>query len=316
MAGDQPRQPRDLQGLLKFCMEATASEDAPAVSGDPAARLAAMDPERRAWLEEALDKMSVDVVEQLGNGIKLLMDSSADLETKEEVLDCLEDWLGTIDMACNFHKIGGFVAIKQCLDSPHASLRSGGAHLVGEIGQNNPYCQERLLEEGFLQTLLNQLDRDTDPHCQVKALYAVSCLVRESKEGLAKLAELDGWSVLVRALQRDDTKLRTKGCFFIGAAANAAPEMVEEMVSTGLVLHLASLLEAPHELSHEHVLRAMLALVQGSTVARKEAQSVQGLLPRLEERMKEVGGREEGEESEDYCRQLLKELRLEEGVDR
>ena len=60
----------------------------------------------------------------------------------------------------------------------------------------------------------------------------------------------------------------------------------------------------------------MLALVQGSTVARKEAQAVQGLLPRLEERLKEVRGREEGEESEDYCRQLLKELRLEEGVDR
>ena len=66
--------------------------------------------------------MSVDVVEQLGNGIKLLLDSSADLETKEEVLDCLEDWLGTIDMACNFHKIGGFIAITQCLASPHASL--------------------------------------------------------------------------------------------------------------------------------------------------------------------------------------------------
>merc|ERR1712107_458549 len=80
----------------------------------------AMEPERRAWLEEALDKMSVDVVEQLGNGIKVLMDGGADLETKEEVLDCLEDWLGTIDMACNFHKIGGFVAIQQCLDSPHA----------------------------------------------------------------------------------------------------------------------------------------------------------------------------------------------------
>merc|ERR1711963_864195 len=163
MAGEQPRQPRDLQGLLKFRMEATASEDAPAVVGDPAARLAAMDPERKAWLEEALDNMSVDVVEQLGNGIKLLLDSSADLETKEEVLDCLE---------------------------------------------------------------------------------------------------------------------------------------------------------APHELSHEHVLRAMLSLVQGSTVARKEAQSVQGLLSRLEERLKEVKGRDEGEETEDYCRQLLKELRLEEGVDR
>merc|ERR1712047_13897 len=67
MSGEQPRQPKDLQGLLKFCMEATANEDAPAVPSDPAAR----EPERRAWLEEALDKMSVDVVEQLGNGIKV-----------------------------------------------------------------------------------------------------------------------------------------------------------------------------------------------------------------------------------------------------
>merc|ERR1712018_533392 len=252
MSGEQLRQPKDLQGLLKFCMEATANEDAPAVPADPAARLAAMEPERRAWLEEALDKMSVDMGEQLGNGIKVLLDGGADLETKEEVLDCLEDWLGTIDMACNFHKIGGFVAIQQCLDSPHASLRSGGAHLVGEIGQNNPYCQQRFLEGGF----------------------------------------------------------------FIGAVATAAPEMVGEMVSTGLVLHLAALLEAPHELSHEHVLRAMLTLVQGSSAAKSEARSVQGLSSRLEERLKEVGGREEGEESEDYCRQLLKELKLEEGVDR
>merc|ERR1712004_298836 len=71
MSGEQPRQPKDLQGLLEFCVEATANEDAPALPGDPAARLAAMEPERRAWLEEALDKMSVDVVEQLGNGICL-----------------------------------------------------------------------------------------------------------------------------------------------------------------------------------------------------------------------------------------------------
>merc|ERR1712117_539515 len=48
MSGEQPRQPKDLQGLLKFCMEATANEDAPAVPGDPAARLAAMEPEGRA----------------------------------------------------------------------------------------------------------------------------------------------------------------------------------------------------------------------------------------------------------------------------
>jgi len=119
MAGEQPRQPKDMQGLLKFCLEATRVEDAPAA--DPEHQLEVMGPERRAWLEEAIQNMSVDVVEQLGNGIKVLLDPSVDLDTKEEVLDCLEDWLGTIDMACNFHKIGGFAALRQCLASPHAS---------------------------------------------------------------------------------------------------------------------------------------------------------------------------------------------------
>ena len=54
-----PRQPRDFEGLLKFCMEATKAEDAP---NDPDAALRAMDTERRQWLEQAMQSMSVDVI--------------------------------------------------------------------------------------------------------------------------------------------------------------------------------------------------------------------------------------------------------------
>lgn len=314
----QPRQPKDLQGLLKFCLEATRNEDAPAVSENPDACLDAMDPERRKWLEEALSKMSVDMIEQLGNGIKILLDSGADLENKEEVLDCLEDWLGTIDMASNFHKIGGFKALKECLESPHPSLRSGASHLIGEVGQNNPYCQDKLLEEGFIEQLLSQLDTDEDPHCQVKALYAISCIIREHQVGLAKLSQLGGWSVLVRAMQREDTKLRTKSCFLINSAAQPGvdPKVVEEMVSMGLVLFLAHTLEGPHELSHEHVLNSLLTLIKGSSQAKDEARSIPGLLQRLENRVDEMEAKEEDEESVQYCKELLDELKLEEGMDR
>lgn len=132
MVRDLPRQPKDLQGLLKFCLEATKSEDAPQ---DPDAQVAAMDPERKRWLEEAIEKMSVDVVEQLANGIKVLLDPEQEVEDQEEVLDRLEDWLGSMDMACNFHKIGGFPALRKCLESGHGSLRAGAAHLVGEVGR-------------------------------------------------------------------------------------------------------------------------------------------------------------------------------------
>merc|ERR1712107_38270 len=126
---NQPRQPRDMKGLLKFCFEATRGEDAPDIS-DPESVLNNMEPEKRAWLEQALKNMSVDVVEQLTSGIKIL----------------------------------------------------------------------------------NSDDADDDDQCQVKALYAISCISRDSASSLSTLTSLDAWSVLLRAVQRDNVKLVTKGC--------------------------------------------------------------------------------------------------------
>lgn len=54
----QPRQPRDLQGLLRFCVQATSAEDAPAPSNQ-----APMDSERRRWLEEAINSMTVNPIQ-------------------------------------------------------------------------------------------------------------------------------------------------------------------------------------------------------------------------------------------------------------
>ena len=230
------------------------------------------------------------------------------------MLDCLEDWLGNIDMSCNFHKIGGLPALEKCLASEEPSLRSGAAHLLGELAQNNPYCQDRLLEEGFLQLLLSQLDDDSSPLAQVKALYALSCLCRDNLAGLSKLGALGGWQVLVRALQREEPRLTTKGCFLLASAAEVDPSVLEEMVSMGVVLQLAAILEGEDRLEHEHVVRALVVVVAGSRRGREEARGVAGLVASLEARL---GGREEeGEESREHCRKVLELLGQEEGVDR
>ena len=205
-----PRQPKDMPGLLKFCLEATKQEDA-SNKGDPDQVLSEMDPEKKKWLEEALNSMSVDFIEQLANGIKILNSDTADLDDKEEVLDKLEDWLGNIDMAINFHKIGGYTCLKSCLTCPHPSLRSGASHLIAEISQNNPYCQGHFISEGFLDLLIRQLDEDSDEHCQVKALYAISCIARDEPKALAEFGKLGGWNFVVKAVQKDNQKLRVKG---------------------------------------------------------------------------------------------------------
>ena len=301
----QPRQPKDMKGLLKFCLEATRGEDAPNIS-DPDSVLQAMDPDRLKWLEEALSSMSVDVVQQLTKAIKILNSDSADLEDKEEVLDNLEDWIGNIDMAINFHKIGGFSSLRSCLSCPHPSLRSGACHLMGEISQNNPYCQDKFVTEGFLEVLLRLVEEDEEEHCQVKALYALSCIGREHAASLERISELDGWSVLLRAVQRDSLKLRTKACFLIRSAALVSPEVVQQMVEMGLVVQLVFLLQQKFESYQGHILSALATLVTKSDRAREEARADQlGLETLLRERLELAGEKEEHWEYVEHCRVIL-----------
>jgi len=302
-----PRQPKDMPGLLKFCLEATRSEDAP--EQDPDRALQEMDPERKKWLEEALSTMAVDFIEQLGNGIKVLNSDTADLDEKEEVLDKLEDWLGNIDMAVNFHKIGGYSCLRNCLSCPHPSLRSGASHLIAEISQNNPYCQEKFVFEGFLDLLVEQLDQDSDEHCQVKALYAISCISRDEPVALAKFGQLGGWSVLVKAVQRDNPKLRIKGCFMISSASQVSGQVVKEMVDMGLVMQLAHILHLPFDNSHEHILSALLTLVKNSSQAREESRIENlGLVEVLVSRVKLLEDKEEFSECVEHSESILKLL--------
>jgi len=307
MADQNPRQPKDMKGLLKFCLEATKEEDAPAIPDNPDHVLNSMDPQRREWLEDALKGMSVDIIEQLANGIKILMSDSTDLDEKEETLDSLEDWLGNIDMAMNFHKIGGFSCLKKSLISPHPSLRTGSAHLIAEISQNNEYCQDKFIKEGFLDLLCKQLEEDSDEACRVKALYSISCLCRDYPPGHEAFSKLDGWSIVVRAILSNIPKLRTKGCFFLGVTCSKHEETVIELTKMGLVQQLVSILQDPLDLTHEHVLVLLVTLIQHSEAARSEAfDPALGIEGILKERLTEGRGKEEYMESCIHINNLIK----------
>ena len=81
----------------------------------------------------------------------------------------------------DFHKIGGFVILQPCLNSPHQGIRWRCAQLIACITQNNPYCQSHAVkEEGLLPILLKMLENDSCPEARIKALYAVSCNLSDS----------------------------------------------------------------------------------------------------------------------------------------
>jgi hsp70-interacting protein len=98
---DPPRQPHDLQGLLRFAIQhGNPNGEAPAESQGTEL----MTEERRRWLEDALKGMSVDIVEELSKALRTLnperiLGPEEDAEEMEEALDGIIDFVDSMDTA-------------------------------------------------------------------------------------------------------------------------------------------------------------------------------------------------------------------------
>lgn len=74
----------------------------------------------------------------------------------------------------DFHKIGGFMILKPCLNCKNDKIRSATCGLIAELCQNNPYCQNIIIDNDFVQILLHILDKDESDIVGIKCLYALS----------------------------------------------------------------------------------------------------------------------------------------------
>jgi len=270
-----------------------------------------MTDERRRWLEDALKGMSVDIVEELSKALRTLnperiLGPEEDAEEMEEALDGIIDFVDSMDTANDFHKIGGFFILNPCLNSPHEGLRIRIGDLIATLSQNNPYCQNHILKENILPLLLKVLEDDCCKEARVKALYALSCLIRECPEAQAVFVEHDGFSSLLRVLQAPVEKLRVKASFLLKALCNENPSYKDTLCNMGFVEQLVALLQGEHDSTHEHILSALLALVEDHQRALSECRRPEFLLKELlENRSEYVQGRDEFKEEAEYCRNLL-----------
>ena len=311
-----PRNPRDLQGLLKFCLEATKAEDAPGNRSG----VEQMDPERREWLEKALKEMSVDVFKELAKCIAALSDESVvadanatDFDLQLHAFDCVEDWVGQIDMANNFHKLGGFVALHACLASPHDELAAGACRIVAELAQNNPYCQEKLMEEQFLSALLKCAEETSSPGRVLKVLYALSCLSRGFEPARKELASGDGLAAVVRLLQSfRDGRLRAKASFLLTALMSEDATVAGALTRLGLPELLVAMLDETEEEEEggpnwrEYAAAALLEISKNSDDAVKAVKSLSVDVNQvIKRRLEKVKGKEEFQEEEEHYKELM-----------
>ncbi|CAH2052666.1 unnamed protein product, partial [Iphiclides podalirius] len=261
----QPRQPRNLQGLLRFAMEATKAEDAPGVS-----ELGPMDEERRKFLEEALKSLTVDVAEVLQKAIKLLVDTekmqSIQLgqDLPEDVaiaFSNIHEFVVDIDVANDFYKLGGFAIFPVCFGSENATVRSEASSILAEVCQNNPFCQNRALESGLLNVLLH-LVQSEEGVALAKCLYAISCVTRNFEPACRELTSQGGCGSLAQVLRCGEPRARTKAAFLVAYLGRHHAQARAQFIENNTIGILAGELERGLDEGTSCVLNALLALVE------------------------------------------------------
>lgn len=158
-----------------------------------------LDPEKKAWLEQALQEFMKDFADRMKEiNASLAADSSSSaadggdnnsssggtsLADKEALCDELMEIVENVDYARDLHKIGGLPTLLSLLSSPHPSLRWRAAEIAATCMANNPPVQRWFMEGGALPPLLALL-ADSHPVVVTKALLALSALVRHYEPGL------------------------------------------------------------------------------------------------------------------------------------
>lgn len=318
MAEDrQPRRyPRNLQGVMQLAVDAGSAAEGPAP-------VEPMSEERKTWLRDALAEVckgQMDEVEQMKQCLAVLrQEGSSERETegederdeededeRESAFEMLSELCENLDNARDFMTLCGLdLCVSQYLCHAQSGLRWRAAQLLASCAQNMPQVQAHLLSMGTLPKLLQLTDSDPNPTVRVKALYAVSCLVREQEAGLQAFLSHDGFSVLMRGIQSDSEKLRTKSAFLLLNLLTSHPEQKDTVVSMGMVEQLVSVLRTPHSPFHEHVLGALCCLVEDCQQGLKDCRNpALGLEELLRQRSRELQGKEESQEELDFCERL------------
>ncbi|XP_044763906.1 hsp70-binding protein 1 [Coccinella septempunctata] len=300
----QPRQPNSLQGLLRYAMSATEN-------GSTETKFLPMDEERKKFLETALKSMTINVVEVLQKQIEILMkvDTVKDGDDVSNYLEALEnimDYIDNIDIANDFHKIGGFMILKPCLNCKNAEVRSAVCGLIAELCQNNPYCQKIVIDHEFVPILLHILDNDQEDIVGVKCIYALSAIARDNSEGFSQLVRYGGLNILLRTLNKEDDKFRIKTAFLLSSLCRSQPDLKSRLIFLEIIPILINLISKERKPSSEHILSLLLSLVEDNATALNECRNPEHNFKEiLQNYISKVENKEECQEEEEYCKRLM-----------
>lgn len=163
--------------------------------------------------EPTLMKQAIQVVEH----------PEATLENKQIALENFEMLIENLDNANNIENLKLWPNIIKLLndedgDCADDELKLLACSIIGIAVQNNPQSQEAFIgHEGGIEQLIKIGTEYENKSVQLKAIFALSSLLRNFKLAYTKFEQLQGWNIVVTNLSCDDNKVLVRVLSLISA---------------------------------------------------------------------------------------------------
>ncbi|CAN0911370.1 Hsp70 nucleotide exchange factor fes1 [Linum grandiflorum] len=186
-----------LEGMLQWAI-GHSDPDALKQSAQDAQRLSA----------ELMEKMKMPSDAQLmQTALDDLNNLSLPTEDRNRALQELLILVEPIDNANDLNKLGGLALVIRELNHPESEIRTLSAWVLGKASQNNAVVQKQVLELGALSILMKMVSSNS-PEEAIKALYAVSALIRNNLVGQDLFYSEAGDKLLLDMLRNSSSNLR------------------------------------------------------------------------------------------------------------
>ena len=253
--------------ILKWSM----AQQGDGTSSAPAREISEED---RRWLLEAMEsgfideiKRMKDIIACISAGIEATHDAE-EIDARVELMEELTDRVSGVDNGGDLHTLGGLEPlVRYVASSPHARLRAAAAEVLGTTVQNHPKAQEAALGCDAMGPLLRMAAGEGDDapptdaaeaestttaegdaskgtkelvKARVKALFALSCLLRGCARAQEAFQLGDGFALLKNCLRVDHNRLRTKALHLARHLATLNMRFMAACVDAGYVLAAAA----------------------------------------------------------------------------
>lgn len=245
--------PKNLQELLKFAIRQQQTNESKCVQ---------LDEDNKAFLDQVLQSMSVNVTEEFLKAISILQDSSND-QDKAEALDLIRDYIDNIDFANSFIKIEGADVLINCVKNANHDVCTSANNIVAEMAQNNVVCQTYFHKYGTVKELTKYLSNN-DQNLVASALYALSALTQNFEPAITEFIQIGGIGLLTNCLSTESPRVFSRACSLITSMSCEFMVLKDEFAKHGVVNILIKKLRIvdSFDAEMEMVLRTISVLIE------------------------------------------------------